>query len=379
VEVAAANLEIEAAELQDLARSVIRKTTDRRAAYSGSAGSELALRKVMADLGWMLLNTPTERGGLGQSFLAMQPIYGEIGRALAPSDLAGSMAAVDALVLTRQSSEANELLTAIGSGNAAVAVAYAGSRSIIVENRNSVAEASGNLQSVVDAVFATHLLILPERATNNPLTIVELASDGVAASSVVAWDKTRTLSDIELTGAHATVIITGPDAMAASLAVRAHLDLAVACDSLGGAVQILDETIDYMKTRRQFNRPIGSFQALKHRCADLQVGLELARALINDACLAYAIRRDGWSCRAAQAKLMATGIYHSITEEAVQLHGGIGFAWEHHCHLFLKRALLNEMLGGTPEHYKDSVASEIFARAAAGRGGASCGDTQKPR
>lgn len=341
------DMQIDPEELRDSARRLLEKEVDRRAPYAESPGDgSVALRAKMAELGWMLLTTPAEQDGLGQSFVALAPIYQELGRALSPVSLGGSLAAAEVLT--------GDLLARIGSGEAVFAVAESG------PVRIADGHATGTLSDVIDVRGATHLLLL-----GSTVAVVDLS--GVTLSETPLWDRTRSSAEIRLDATPATLLYGGHAAADAAALVRAHLDLAIACDSIGGAEKALEEAIAYMGTRQQFNRPIGSFQALKHRSADLKVALEIARALLNDACQAFVERREGWPSIAAQAKLLAAEAYRNIAEESVQFHGGIGFTWEHDCHLYLKRALLNEMIGGSPEQYRDRIAPDILRRAFAGR------------
>jgi alkylation response protein AidB-like acyl-CoA dehydrogenase len=125
---------------------------------------------------------------------------------------------------------------------------------------------------------------------------------------------------------------------------------------------VFDETIQYMKLRHQFNRPIGSFQALKHRAADLKVSLEMASALTRKATQDFASGNTGWETSAAQAKLLACDIFVAIAEECIQFHGGIGFTWEHDCHLYFKRAWLNQALNGGGDGYRARLTSTLLSR-----------------
>jgi alkylation response protein AidB-like acyl-CoA dehydrogenase len=350
----AMDMVLDPAELRDTARKLLEKATELRAAYGdgpGDAGA--ALRNLMAEQGWMLLTTPVEQDGLGQSFEAIAPIYQELGRVLSSAAYVGTMAAADVLG-SLDSADAREWLARIGSGEAIFALAAAGGVNI------ADGKASGALSVVWEAGQATHLLLLPE-GPDSCLAIVDLA--GAVLTQTPMWDRTRTVADVQLSGTAASILLSGKDAADAAVLAQAHIDLALACDSLGGADRCLEASIEYMATRQQFNRPIGSFQALKHRSADLKVGLEIARAFANDAVEAFVSRRQGWSFIAAQAKLLASGAFRAIAEESVQFHGGVGFTWEYDCHLFLKRALLNEVLCGTPEAYKDRIAPDILRRA----------------
>jgi alkylation response protein AidB-like acyl-CoA dehydrogenase len=346
---------IDPEELRDAAKRLLTDKVDRRAGWGEQRELDTAsLEGEIAGLGWSLLTLPVSRGGLGQSFVALAPIYEEMGRSLAPFTLADSLAAADVLVADG-SAVAVQLLDRIASGEARVVVAF----SPAMEEKIRASE----LSLVRGAIGATDVLVLPERG-EGPVVLVDLLGAGVAVERVETWDRGRTFGDIRLSGAAASRPLTIEAREARSLA-RAHLDLAMAWDSVGGAEQALSEAVAYMGTRQQFGRPIGSFQALKHRAADLKVGLELARALTRKASLVYAEREDGWSDLTGQARLLAVDAYRAIAEEAVQFHGGIGFTWEYDCHLFLKRALMNEMLGGTPEQIRDRVAPGIFGRALA--------------
>ena len=196
--------------------------------------------------------------------------------------------------------------------------------------------------------------------------LVDLAGEGVSQDPAPMWDRSRRAADIRLEGARASCLVEGQEA---TDHVRAHLDLALALDSIGGARQSLEETIAYLGVRQQFGRPIGSFQALKHRAADHKVALEMAAALARHATVSFATPLGLGGLIAGQARLLANQAYRAISEDAVQLHGGIGFTWEQDCHLFLKRAWLNEVLFGVPEQRRDELAPKLLARVAADRPG----------
>jgi alkylation response protein AidB-like acyl-CoA dehydrogenase len=346
---------IDPEELRDAARRLLADKVDRRAGWGDEGGPDSAsLEGEIAALGWLLLTLPVSRGGLGQSFEALATIYEELGRSLAPLTIADSMAAVDVL-MTDGGAVAAQLLERIASGDARVVVAF----SLPLDEKTRGRE----LSLVRGAIGATDLLVLPEHG-EGPAVLVDLRGAGVAVERVETWDRGRTFGDIRLSSAAVSRPLTIEGRDARQLA-RAHLDLAMAWDSVGGAQQALSEAVAYMGTRQQFGRPIGSFQALKHRAADLKVGLELARALTRRASQVFAERAAGWSDLAGQARLLSVDAYRAIAEEAVQFHGGIGFTWEYDCHLFLKRALMNEVLGGTPEQIRDRVAPGIFSRALA--------------
>jgi alkylation response protein AidB-like acyl-CoA dehydrogenase len=165
---------------------------------------------------------------------------------------------------------------------------------------------------------------------------------------------TVTCRDVVLSARH---IVFGSPASDLLAHLRNIAALLVSADSIGGARAIFDLTIDYLKTRTQFGKPIGSFQALKHRAADLAVKLEMAAGLVD-----AAVKRSGemdaasWT---AMAKFTATEMYAAVAADAVQMHGGIGFTWEHRAHLYLKRATLNAMLFGDAAVQQDRLAAQL--------------------
>lgn len=350
---------IDPEDLRDAAQRLLADKVDRRGGWdAGRADNRAELLAEMTELGWLLLTAPAARGGLGQDFAALAPIYEESGRALAPVSVAATMAAVDLVAHDAEGSPGAALLDRILQGTARVSIGF------VKPEQLSGATLSGEFHDVPDAVGATDLLLVPDSGEGDVL-LVDLTGDGVTIEAVETWDRTRQLANVCLSGARAVAV--GATNGGAAQLVLAHLDLAIAWDCIGGAQQALDEAIAYMGTRQQFNRPIGSFQALKHRSADLKVMLEIARALTREASVAYVDRRTGWADLAGQAKLLAADAYHAIAEESIQFHGGIGVTWEHDCHLFLKRAFLNDMLAGTPEQHRDRVAPGVFARALEGR------------
>jgi alkylation response protein AidB-like acyl-CoA dehydrogenase len=337
--------------LREAARRLLTDKVDRRAGYSDPQREvRTALEGEMTALGWKLLTVPESRDGLGQGFAALAPIYEELGRTLAPVTMSGTMAAVDVLSANRDEA-GSALLDRIVTGEARVAVVFPN----FALNSKTI---DATFNTLCDADHATDLLILPYAG---PPVLVALESAGVTVEPIQTWDRSRYFADIHLAGAASTQLDI--DAAAAGRIARAHLDLAMAWDCIGAAEQALEEAVAYMGIRRQFDRPIGSFQSLKHRAADLKVGLELARALACNAGDLYAMRGDGWDDRAGQARLLAVRAFRAIAEDAIQFHGGIGFTWEHDCHTFLKRALMNEMLGETEAQVSDRIAPGIFSRA----------------
>jgi alkylation response protein AidB-like acyl-CoA dehydrogenase len=224
---------------------------------------------------------------------------------------------------------------------------------------------SGVVANVPDAATATHLVLRIQRRDAHIVGIA-LPHPAVSILRRDSWDQTRSLADIHFDGVRlqdTVPLVSGLDAEHAAVNMRAHFDLAMACDSLGGADAVFHETLQYLQTRRQFNRPIASFQAIKHRCADLATSLAGARSLVGAAGRQFSTQTGDWSSAAASCRLHAGAVYREVSEEAIQLHGGMGFTWQHDCHRYLKRARCNDALRGSPDRRKDELAPALFKAA----------------
>lgn len=353
------------AELADMARRVLAEQTGRRDYLHPEAAQ--ALWNTAAGLGWFMLTIPEERDGLGQGLAALAPIYGELGRALSGLPLLSAMLTVDAL-LAGDGAVHGELLAAVAGGEAVPAAQLPGTPLLTARRDGDALVLDGVVRCLLTGIEPSHALA--HATLDGQSAIVVLPLDGAELTRLSTWDETRQLIDIGFAGARHpadVVVATGPEAEAAIARLSAHFDLGIAWDSIGAAEQILTDTVEYSRTRQQFGRQIGSFQAIKHRCADMKTWLESARALNIEAARLYDAGDLG-NPLIGGARLYAAEVFRRIAMDAVQLHGGIGFTWEHDCHLFLKRALLNEQLGGSPEDYQDRL-FEPFSRLVAARQG----------
>lgn len=319
------------AELQDAARQ----------AFGDRSGDADATWQLIGEMGWLMMTVPEALGGLGLGTEAAAVIHNEFGRALVPGPAIAQMLVIEALCAADGLAERDTLLADAMAGQV-MTTSLAGS-------------GSGGLTCVPDADRASHLLLVePGRVSLVPL-------DGAVLTARETWDKTRRLFDVVLGNAEPLVITEGDAAATLAERLEAQLLLALAGDSLGGADTILTITIDYLKTRRQFDRPLAMFQALKHRVADMKTWLAAAEAL-------YWARAGAESVPLAEIgalKAHATSVYRTIAEEAVQLHGGIGLTMEYECHLFLKRALLNCALGGDADRHEERAGRHFLAGAVA--------------
>ena len=223
---------------------------------------------------------------------------------------------------------------------------------------SGVARLRGTVSGVADALPAS-VLVVPADGVPRALYLVDMSAPGVAKAPVVSLDMTRQLCDLSFDDAPGTLIAAGT---AASQALEAALSggaAALAAEQVGLAQRCLDMTLAYVKERRQFARPVGSFQALKHRLADVWVAVSQARAASRYAAACLAAGDPDASVAVAVAKAYCSEAAVLAAQECVQLHGGIGFTWEHPAHLYLKRAKADSIGFGTPDAHRAALANLV--------------------
>ncbi len=225
-----------------------------------------------------------------------------------------------------------------------------------------VARLRGMVSGVADALPAGMLLV-PADGVPQGLYLVDMSADGVAKAPVTSLDMTRQLCDLSFDDATGTLLASGPaasQALGAALTAGAGI---LAAEQVGLAQRCLDMTVAYVKERRQFARPVGSFQGLKHRLADLWVSITQARAASRYAAASLASGAGPLSGDAkvavALAKAYCSEVAVNAAQECVQMHGGIGFTWEHTAHLYLKRAKADSIGFGTPDAHRAALASLV--------------------
>ncbi|MFC0204991.1 acyl-CoA dehydrogenase family protein [Novosphingobium soli] len=309
--------------------------------------------KLVAEMGWLMVRLPEEDGGLGLGREASTAIHTEMGRVLATAPLIPAQLGLQA-VQAGAIAERAEWLERLAGGE------YAPLHLLPARlERSAGGTVSGTVGGVFDADMASAVVVrLPMG-----YALVPLDAPGVTIVERPIWDSGRRLFDLVLDGyaPEPALMLTDADGAAAlhdALAPEAHL--ALAADCLGAAGAALDLTVEYMKMRRQFDRPIAMFQALKHRAADMKTRLVVAEALlwsrVRDA--------EATSTQIAAAKTLAAEAFQFVTEEAIQLHGGIGLTEEHPIHRFMKRAMLNLQLCGSPDHWNERTGREALAASA---------------
>jgi alkylation response protein AidB-like acyl-CoA dehydrogenase len=346
--------------LRESFRDVLTDASDsgdvRRHFNSGDGRCE-ALWSKAADLGWFALLTPEEHGGLGLGRTAAAVLYEELGRVAAPLPMLGALLGAEVLAHFGEEHQKQTWLPRLAAGE----IAAFGADGLGQEaNALRLADerVTGDALELLDGAEAS-LLIAPARQGGDVRWVLaELA--GLSPQRDILVDRTRGLARARLDAVAASPLLG--DAGAIGCAVRTHACIAIACDSIGGAKAVLELTIAYLKTREQFGKPIGSFQALKHRCAEHKVAIEAADALVAEAVSRWSRDDDGAELYALLAKSNACDAYAGVATDAVQLHGGIGFTWEHVCHFYLKRAKLNQILFGSGAAHRDAAAQLLVTR-----------------
>lgn len=336
-------------ELRDSARQVVEGT--------GTPALEEATWPLIVELGWLLTTVPESLDGLGLGILELTALQQELGRGLAQAPFLSAALAIEALCQSDLEDKADRIM-AIAAGECVTAPLAA-----------ATVQLSGNTLSGVQAAVpsadnAGQALLWS--AGRDCVLLASLDQPGVEVTARDTWDTTRRLFDIKLENIaldQQTVLAQGAAAEAMISRLEIVRDFGLAADSLGAGAALLDITVEHLQTRKQFGRPLALFQALKHRCADMKNWLAGAEALLAD-CL----NRSGGqpdsaevALMAKKAKYLACSAYSRVAEEALQLHGGIGMASEHPCHLFLKRAMLNEQLGDAEADYEASIVDDFLS------------------
>ncbi len=348
---------MEFVELHDELRSVARDVlAERDAARLAPAG--------LAGLGWLGMEIPDESGGAGASFAETAIVLEEFGRAAAGGYFGAALGAGTCGLLAG-TAERDELLRALAAGEAMTAVASAaapadcaGAAPFRLHTGSGGLLLSGHAEFVLDVMSADRLLLLADDPDDVPVIVAAEAS-GLARAAQPVLDETRTFGRVVAENAAVqpeSVWRFAGDPEAAVRRLHDRAALSIACDSLGLCAAMLEATTAYVGVREQFGRPVGSFQAVKHACADMLVRSTIARRLVADAVRqAVAGDADAWVA-VSMAKSHSCAAAVEIAGKAMQLHGGIGYTWESGIHRYHKRAMLNRALFGSSAAHRRRLA-----------------------
>jgi alkylation response protein AidB-like acyl-CoA dehydrogenase len=308
---------------------------------------DASLWRKIVELGWLGLAIAEHDGGLGLGIDALAVLYQELGRSAAPVPVLGSLLAADAISTLGDAGQKQHWLPLLIGGDVRAAVSDPAQAPVaVVARRDGSVEVRGRWAFVLDGPAADVFLLLVE--VNGATGFLVVERGGLEVDNFPITDLTRGLAHVSIEGQlfqQDQMLIAG-DFSKAKQRLLLHAAIAVTADAIGGSEAVFDSTVEYLKIREQFGRPIGSFQALKHRAADHKAALVGATALYEDvvsrAALGQAAQAEVW-----EAKALAVSTYSEVSRDCIQLHGGVGYTWEFRPHIFVKRALLDAVLFGT--------------------------------
>ncbi|MFI0446531.1 acyl-CoA dehydrogenase family protein [Actinomadura sp. 6N118] len=361
----------EQSELAATVRSLLERRADSaavRRAVASPAGYDPALWQTLCEqIGAAALAVPELYGGAGFTLMETHIVLECLGYALAPSPMLGSaVLATQALLRSGNAKVCARLLPELAAGSTTAALAWATGDGRWPTDRSDVradeepdgrAALTGTAHLVLDGATADTLIVVAERADGIALYKVDPSAEGVLRARTPGLDPTLRFARLNLHSAPARLITADASMLLAGLHDVAAV--AVTALQLGTARRALDMTVRYAGERVQFGRPIGSFQALKHRMADMHVAVETSRTLSWAAAWSAATESPDLSSRASTAKAWCSDALSDVASETVQLHGGIAITWEHDAHLVFKRAHATAQLFGQPHEHRRRYFTEL--------------------
>ncbi len=324
-------------------------------------------QQMSEQMGLQSLIVPEEFGGQGFGYVELIVVLEEMGRALLCAPFFSSVVlAANTLIHSGDEAAKADLLPKIASGTIAT-LAFteengkwdeSGITMQASESANGYT-LDGSKMYVLDGNTAEIILVAAKTANGVSLFHVDAGADGLTRTSLATMDQTRKQSKLDFSGTPATLIGEegkGWDTLSTVLDLAA---VGLAAEQVGGAQMCLDMAVEYAKVRVQFGRPIGSFQAIKHKCADMLLEVESAKSAAYYAGWCAAEMNDELPSTASLAKAYCSEAYFHAAAENIQIHGGIGFTWEHPAHLYFKRAKSSELLFGDPTYHRELLAQRI--------------------
>ncbi|HEY0391751.1 MAG TPA: acyl-CoA dehydrogenase family protein [Solirubrobacterales bacterium] len=323
----------------------------------------------MAELGWTGLAVPEEWGGQGLGIVDLAVLFEEMGYALAPSPLFSNTIAGLALTLCGSDDLRDRYLQPLAAGEVrgtpalwdAGSSVTPGAFTMEVRPEGDSVVLDGEKILVPDAASADFFLVATSDGKRH---LVDRGVDGVTVTAEPAIDPTRRFSSVRFDGVRVPAADTLPGAGADYYPVFFRLCVALAAESTGIAQRTMEMAVEYAKDRQQFGRPIGAYQAVSHRCAQMLLETENARSAVYGAAWAADAEPASLPLAASTAKAYASDAGWRVPDASIQVHGGIGFTWEHDLHFFLKRGRSNAAIFGDAKWHRERVADAVLSRAA---------------
>jgi alkylation response protein AidB-like acyl-CoA dehydrogenase len=346
----------------------VRRLMDTEDGYDPAVWTQMA-----QELGLQSLHIPEEHGGQGFTFVELAIVLEEMGRVLLCAPYFSTVVlAADAIMNAGTSEQQNQLLPGIASGETIATLAFtepsgkwdAAGIEMVASTSGDGHTLDGTKMFVLDGHLADLIVVAArlEGTTGEEgisLFAVDGDAEGLTRTPLATMDQTRKQAKLEFAAVPARLLGTAGDAWPALSKTLDQAAVALANESVGGAQKVLDMSVEYAKVRVQFGRPIGSFQAIKHKCADMLLEVESAKSAAYYAAWAAAEDNDELPVTASLAKAYCSDAYFHAAAENIQIHGGIGFTWEHDAHLYFKRAKSSELLFGDATYHRELLAQRI--------------------
>jgi alkylation response protein AidB-like acyl-CoA dehydrogenase len=367
---------VPASEVDDL-RSVVRdylaatspSETVRKLMMTDTGYDEASWRQMAGELGLHGIAVPEQWGGAGAGVAELAVVFEEMGRALLCSPFLSTVAlATQAILASGDGAAAEQYVPGFIDGSATGTLILNGrldawdpsAVTLRADHDGGVYRIHGQAALVIDGHTADVILAAANTDAGISLLAVCASSEGVRRTPLAGLDRTRKVALVQFDGARAELI--GTDGGAANFLARTS-DLAIVAltaEQVGAAQRCLDMAVDYAKNRIQFGRPIGSFQAIKHRCADMLVQVEGARSATSRA--AEVADTKELPTAASVAKMVCSEAFLQVALDNMRIHGGIGFTWEHDAHLFVRRAKATQLIFGHPDYHAQRLATLVSPR-----------------
>jgi alkylation response protein AidB-like acyl-CoA dehydrogenase len=329
--------------------------------------------QIMAEqLGLAGLTVPEELGGAGAGYEYLVIAIEELGKSLLPSPLLATTAlAVGTLMQVDDASARERLLPALAAGQMTGTLGYAAADGYWDRTRTPPVRATrngngwrldGSVHHVLDGASADLVLVVADIGEGASVFAVEGPLTGLVRSPMATLDGTRSQARLDFHGVPATAVGVPGTAAATVEAVLMRAAVVLAAEQVGGAQHCLDTAVAYAGTRTQFGRAIGSYQAIKHKCVDMYMEIESARAAAYYAASCMTRNSADAESAASIAKALASAAFDRASADNIQIHGGIGFTWEHSAHLYFRRAISTRALFGDPRRHYNVVAASLLDR-----------------
>jgi len=324
----------------------------------------------LTDQGWVALTLPEDVEGLELGAVDLVAVTEAMGGYCMPGPFVSNLWGSEVIARSGNDAYAKEVLPGVADGETKLTVALLeesaswdpASVGLSFAESGDGVTVTGQKLFVSDAEVADVILVVGR--LGDDLAVAAVAGDAGVVEAMPAMDATRKLYKVTFDGATGTLIARGEAAEKALAHATRMATVAVCGELVGGMQWVLDTTVEYAKTREQFGRPIGSFQAVQHMCADILFNLESARSAVYYAAWAVSVDDPGADAAVSVAKAFCSDAARETGNLGIQSHGGIGFTWEHDLHLFYKRAKSNEILFGDATYHREKIAAKVLDEAA---------------